>query len=62
MFLKAHSLWRTFLATSDEATRCYRVERTRKLVVTKLYTVASGWAGSCVITTEMPCELATKAR
>jgi hypothetical protein len=31
----------------------------RKLVVTKLSSVASGWAGSCVTTTETPHELTT---
>jgi hypothetical protein len=31
--------------------------KSRKPVVTKLYTVASGWAGSFVTTTETPREL-----
>jgi hypothetical protein len=67
MFVKAHSVRRTLLATRDEEnalrivtlseiirespTPCWFL-KSRKLVVTKLSSVASGWAG----------ELATKFR
>jgi hypothetical protein len=33
--------------------------KSRKLVVTKLSSVASGWVDSCITTTEMPHELTT---